>query len=244
MNIYVISLRRSTERRASIVQQFKSAGLNFEFFDAVDGRAVPPHPLFRNYNYLKRLWLTSGKMPSKGELGVYGSHYLLWQKCIESNEPIVVMEDDAVLQNSMPEYIGLISEKIKKYGFLRLEPKAYKGELHKKEVGLNYTISFMTANFDGLRCYAISPQAAKRLVDNSTRWCMPVDNYVGSIYLHKVPSYIFQPSVVENTESFETTIQLDEEKKAKWFRKPTRELYSLYRKLVMFVVNMKYSNEK
>ncbi|HDZ9284767.1 TPA: glycosyltransferase family 25 protein, partial [Vibrio cholerae] len=93
MKIYVISLKNSLDRRASIEQQMTSHGLKFEFFDAIDGRIDPPHPLFANYDYTKRLWLTSGKMPMRGELGCYASHYLLWQKCVELNAPIVVLED-------------------------------------------------------------------------------------------------------------------------------------------------------
>ena len=34
-------------------------------------------------------------------------------------------------------------------------------------------------------------------------------------------------------QEFDTTIQLNEESKAKWYRKLSRELYSLYRKIKM-----------
>ncbi|WP_391088853.1 glycosyltransferase family 25 protein [Vibrio sp. NH-UV-68] len=240
MKVFVISLKRSPERRKYIKKQLDDLGVEFEFFDAVDGRAEPPHPLFESYDYAKRLWLTSGRMPSKGELGVYGSHYLLWKKSIEIEEPIIVFEDDAAILPSFPSYLDIIKSKIIHYGFLRLEPKNNKGVLCFKEEGENFRISFMTDNFGGLRCYAISPDAAKKLVDHSKRWSMPVDNYVGSIYLHEMPSYILSPAVVENPQEFDSTIQLGEEKKAKWYRKPSRELYSLYRRIKMRQGNKKY----
>ena len=240
MKVFVISLKRSPERRRYIEKQLDDLNIKFEFFDAVDGRAEPPHPLFENYNYAKRLWLTSGRMPSKGELGVYGSHYLLWLKSIELNEPIIIFEDDAAIEPIFFDYIPLVEEKINRYGFLRLESKNDKGDTILKESGENYRISFLTDNFGGLRCYAISPIAAKKLVKNSESWCMPVDNYVGSLYLHDMPSYIFSPALVENPQEFDTTIQLGEEKRAKWYRKPTRELYSLYRKIKMYQFNKKY----
>ena len=45
-----------------------------------------------------------------GELGCFASHYLLWEKCLELNEPIVVIEDDAQLEecfdDSMKKYGG------------------------------------------------------------------------------------------------------------------------------------------
>lgn len=244
MKIFVISLKRSEDRRIAIKSQFDALNMEFEFFDAIDGRVEPPHPLFSKYNYFRRLWFTSGKMPSKGELGVYASHYSLWKRCIELNEPFIILEDDAVVQTIFPKYVPLISDKIQDYGFLRLEAKAYKGQLHEKESGEGYMVAFLTANFDGLRCYAISPAAARQLVGHSQVWCMPVDNYVGSLYLHGMPSYILHPPVVKNEEQFETTIQLGEEKRTAFYRKPTREMYSLYKKIIMTIKNKKYENKK
>ena len=33
---------------------------------------------------------------TKGEVGCFLSHWRLWEKCIELNEPILILEDDAV----------------------------------------------------------------------------------------------------------------------------------------------------
>lgn len=240
MKICVISLKRSPERRENIKKQLDALGLEFEFFDAVDGRAEPPHPLFSNYNYAKRLWLTSGKLPSRGELGCYASHYLIWQKCVSSEKPILVIEDDASINSNICRFLPIIEEKINVYGFLRLEPETEKCELFTKEKSSEYDISFMSNNFGGTRSYAIAPHAAQKLITGSERWCMPVDNYIGSLYLHKMPSYLLKPFIVENPEKFGTTIQLGEEKKAKWYRKLSREMYSVYRKLAMMLFNKKY----
>ena len=245
MKVFVISLKRSEERRKVVLERFNELGLEFEFFDAIDGRAEPAHPLFGNYDFNKRLWLTSGRFPSKGELGCYASHYLLWQKCVELNEPILVVEDDSYIRDDIVSMFSLIKDKVIDYGFLRLEKESNKCHLFSKESEDNYQISFMSDNFEGTRSYAISPHSASLLISGSARWCMPVDNYIGSLYLHKMPSYILKPEVIENNpEDFDTTIQLGEENKAKWYRKPTRELYSLYRKFVMLISNKNYTNEK
>jgi glycosyl transferase family 25 len=214
--------------------------IQFEFFDAVDGRAEPPHPLFDNYDYAKRLWLTSGRMPSKGELGCYASHYLLWKSCVELDEPFVILEDDVEVSPRFKDMRHLIEKKVVEYGFLRLQDKSEKGVLIEKESGHDYSISFMTNNFGGLIGYAIAPNSARKLLSKSKSWCMPVDNYVGSLYLHNMPSYVFYPSIVAHPYVHDTTIQLGEEKKAKWHRKLSRELYSLYRKIKMTQFNKKY----
>ncbi|MCG9783350.1 glycosyltransferase family 25 protein [Vibrio brasiliensis] len=244
MKICVISLKRSPERRENIKKQLDALGLEFEFFDAVDGRAEPPHPLFAKYDYVKRLWLTNGRMPSKGEMGCYASHYLIWQKCVASGESILVIEDDSYVKPVIVDLFSHIEGKVEQYGFLRLEPETTKCNLFMKEESDTYSISFMDNNFGGTRSYAISPQAAQKLLNGSERWCMPVDNYIGSLYLHDMPSYQMYPTIIptleEHPEEFGTTIQLGEEEKAKWFRKLSREVYSVCRKIKMKKENSKY----
>lgn len=244
MKICVISLKRSPERRENIKKQLDDLGLDFEFFDAVDGRAQPPHPLFAKYDYFKRLWLTNGRMPSKGEMGCYASHYLIWQECVASGESSLVIEDDSYVKPVIVELLPHLEEKVEHYGFLRLEPETSKCKLYSKAKHDGYEIFFMDNNFGGTRSYAIAPQAAQKLLDGSKRWCMPVDNYIGSLYLHGMPSYQVYPTIIptleEHPEEFGTTIQLGEEKKAKWYRKLSRETYSVYRKLAMKLFNKKY----
>jgi len=240
VKVFVISLKRSPERRNHIRQQLESLGINFEFFDAVDGKAETNHGLFRNYNYSKRLWLTSGRMPSAGELGCYASHYLLWQKCVDLHEPILIIEDDAQVDEQLRKLLTVIAQKVNEYGFLRLEEATKSCQLFVKESHSNYSIGFMSENFNGTRSYAIAPQAAEKLLNGSKRWCMPVDNYIGSLYLHGMPSFLLQPSVIRNPGDFNSTIQLGEERRAKWYRKISRELYSLYKKVQMQKCNKQY----
>ena len=245
MRILIVSLRRSPERRKYIKKQLDELGLKFEFFDAVDGRAEPPHPLFEHYDYFKRLWLTNGRAPSKGEMGCYASHYLIWKECVACNEPLLVVEDDSHIKPIIVDLLPFISEKVAEYGFLRLEPETSKCRLFEKERRNSYAISFMDNNFGGTRSYAISPNAAQKLLDGSQRWSMPVDNYIGSLYLHGVPSYQFHPTIIptleEHPEEFGTTIQLGEESKPPLYRKFTREIYSIYRKYKMRISNTEFS---
>ncbi|NOH80830.1 glycosyltransferase family 25 protein [Vibrio sp. RE86] len=240
MKVFVISLKRSPERREYIKKQLDDLGIEFEFFDAVDGRAEPPHPLFENYDYTKRLWLTNGRMPSKGEMGCYASHYLIWEECVKSNNSILVIEDDVMISPEFKRYIPVIESELNEFGFLRLESEHKKCKLWEKKVHKDYSISFMTNNFGGTISYAIHPSSASKLLSGSKSWCLPVDNYIGSLYIHEMPSYIFLPSLVSNPDSFETTIQLGEESRPPWYRKPTRELYSLYRKIMMKKGNKSY----
>lgn len=225
MKVYVISLVRSKYRRQRITEQMASYGIEFEFFDAVDGKLE--NPLFTDYDYKKCLWLTSGKMPTRGEIGCYGSHYLLWLRCVSLNQPIVVLEDDVILSESFKDIIKRIREDVEQCGFVRLEP-VVRGRLHTVIDKDEYKISLMEDNFGGARGYAISPSSASKLIKH--RWSVPVDCFIGLQYLHGMKSFVIFPSLIIHNEKMETTVQTGFSL-THWYRKPTREFYSLYKKI-------------
>lgn len=241
--VFVINLKKSTTRREEIQEEFHSKGVNFTFFDAIDGRETN-HFIYDDYNYPKRLWLTSGKPPSPGELGCYASHYLLWLKCIELNQPIIVCEDDIQLNDNAESIIQTTFERIHEFGFLRLEPLVdfRPSESHVIEANIDCQIRLMKNNFGGARSYAISPAAASKLIKHA--WCFPVDCFIGAHYLHHQFSYQLSPTLItEELGIHETTIQNNAEpelNRTPIYRKITREIYTLYKKIRL---NMRYQNE-
>lgn len=94
--IFVISLARATERRASIQKQMAKYGLPFEFFDAVDGRALSPaqSQMVDDKWHHKR----SGPPLSPQLVGAAMSHANLYAKIVTENIPrVIILEDDAIL---------------------------------------------------------------------------------------------------------------------------------------------------
>ncbi|MBM7456316.1 glycosyl transferase family 25 [Oceanisphaera litoralis] len=241
MPIFVISLKESIERRKYIEDVLPDKGIKFEFFDAVNGKDQFSS-LLKKYDLTKRLWLTSGKMPSKGEAGCYASHYQLWEKCIELDTPIIIMEDDVNVCENAQKTINIVAEKIEEYGYLRLE-NVIRGELLAVEQGPEHCITKMYDNFGGAQAYALSPSAAKKLVKNSRKWSVPVDNYLGEFYFHGVEAYHLTPQLVIDKGNFETTVQIGPRTYTPIYRKPSRELYTLYRKVKRFLHN-KYFKKK
>lgn len=227
MKIFIINLKRSVERRQNADAKMAAQNVDYSFFDAVDGNQ--DHPLFNDYDYKKRLWLTSGKMPSKGELGCYASHYLLWMKCISLNEPIIILEDDFIIKENFHEHMDLLEQKTREYGFLRIQAPI-RGRMHLVDSGAKHSIHLMEDNFGLTGGYAISPQAASALIKH--RWSLPVDCFIGLPFIHGVASFIYEPYIIEQTSDFPTTIQTSMPS-SKWYRKPTRELYSIYKKIMI-----------
>ncbi len=245
MNIFVISLSDSQERRRNIIQEFSRLNLDFNFFDAVRGDCKKS-PLFTDYDYTKRLWLTSGKYPTKGEIGCYASHYSLWLKCIELNQPIIVFEDDVLLSNNAKLVCEMAISQIRHYGFLRLEPllEGDGGVSHLVDKNKDFEIRLMKNNYGGTRVYCISPKAASKLIKH--RWCFPVDCFIGANYIHKQISYCMSPSAIASHDNFASTVQT-KIKKASIFHKFTRELYTGYKKfrlLINFIRNKRKTHDK
>lgn len=237
IKVFVINLKTSQARRDYISQQLQNQGIEFSFFDAIDGNDKK-NPLLNRYNYAKRLWLTSGKTPTSGEVGCYASHYSLWQKCVDIGQPIVVIEDDSGILPDAKKTLSLVKEKINEYGYLKLE-SIIRGDAIIVENGDNYQISWMADNFGGARAYAVSPWAAQKLLSGSESWSLPVDNYIGAPFMHGINSYHINPYIVGNEDLFETTIQFYNKEKAPLYRKPSRELYSLYFKIRLYLHNIK-----
>lgn len=241
--IYIISLLRSQERRDLVSEEMAQKNIHFTFFDAVDGSQGLP-ALAQDYDYLKRLWLTSGKMPSQGEIGCYASHYLLWLKCIELNSPIIVCEDDIKLDDRARQIIDIALEKADEYGFLRLEAMETGAEHMCVYQDKRAAINLMKDNYGGLRAYAISPSAAARLIKH--RWSLPVDCFVGVNYIHGQYSYQMTPNLVISHGEHESTIQIKDNQKTPLHRKLSRESYSLYKKCMlskMYVAKKKQFTE-
>ena len=97
MKTIVINLKKREDRLAS----FKTChpDLNFEVFNAVDGGQIHYGGLLSQGFDVCHDWIDPllNTRLTKGEVGCFLSHWSIWQKCIERNEKVLILEDDARL---------------------------------------------------------------------------------------------------------------------------------------------------
>ncbi|WP_305875188.1 glycosyltransferase family 25 protein [Helicobacter pylori] len=110
--VYIISLKESQRRLGTekLVlesnEKFKGRCV-FQIFDAIS----PKHQDFEKFvqelydssNLLKSDWFHSDYCYQEllpQEFGCYLSHYLLWKECVKTNQPVVILEDDTVLESN------------------------------------------------------------------------------------------------------------------------------------------------
>ncbi len=112
IQVYIISLKESQRRldTEKLVlesnEKFKGRCV-FQIFDAIS----PKHQDFEKFvqelydaqSMLKSDWFHSDYCYQEllpREFGCYLSHYLLWKECVKTNQPIVILEDDVVLESN------------------------------------------------------------------------------------------------------------------------------------------------
>ena len=190
MDIFVISLESSSERKVTF-DNYNSKYIKYTYHNAVDGKNI-------NINNLDpKLFKKGSQNYSNGAIGCALSHLQLWDKCIELNKPIVIMEDDAIVSRDYNKHINnLMNNLLPKtwdivqlnYNFdsiLSYNNTNYetcncifnKHKMTKIDISnfvntkINTTIAKLNFCF-GMSAYIINPIGAKKLKDN----CFPLDN--------------------------------------------------------------------
>ena len=101
MDIFVINLERSKDRREKF-DAFNSKYIKYSYYNAVDGKTL----------IIDKLEPTIFKKGSKnysiGAIGCALSHLQLWEKCIELNRPILIMEDDAIVNHDFMNHLNTV----------------------------------------------------------------------------------------------------------------------------------------
>lgn len=226
MKIFVISLVRSQARRQHISETMSALKLDYEFFDAIDGKLGLPDDLEKLQDDRHRIIFRSRPL-APGEKGCYASHYRLWQKCIELNEPIVVIEDDFIPSDNIKTSLNHIKEIAANFDYIRIQDQV--GEFTPLAQLQELQLGFWKDNSKGTVGYIISPSGAKKLLLASDKWQCSVDNFIYESYHHNVASLGIYPPLLKASFEWGTEIHHQEKTKVPVYYKLTRELHRFYR---------------
>lgn len=108
--VFIISLTRSADRRAMVERQMSHLGINFEFFDAVDGKSLPSDRLAKvDFNLARE---TCGHDLSLGEVGCAMSHINIYEVMVEREIPrCVILEDDIYVHMHFKAIVNEVTNK-------------------------------------------------------------------------------------------------------------------------------------
>lgn len=106
MHIFLINLDRDTDRRALMVSQLASLGMDFEIVPAVYGAAMSMEERDRHYNDRKARWRGSRSLTS-AEIGCALSHIGVYRAMIDRNiTAALILEDDVHLSADLPRFLS------------------------------------------------------------------------------------------------------------------------------------------
>jgi hypothetical protein len=186
---FVIAIKDHTVSESQLKDCFVSAekfNWRVEVFWGVDGRTITDNT-----------WINEGISPrldkptmhKAGVQGCFLSHWALWKKCIELDEPIIILEHDAIIQG-LWQPLELTDSIIKLHRYYKQKNPKYDND-----TGL-WSASG--------HAYCLSPTHANILIEFvKNKGAFEVDRIIGD---KVIPfKHLGKPSLVERQNLFSTT---------------------------------------
>ena len=136
----------------------------FEVVPAVDGRTVST----QTWQSIGVKMSADGKMSQRpGAQGCWMSHWQLWNRCVADNQPIIVMEHDAVVTAPWPDELDIEPRLVKLYTTAECKVNPAFGRWSK-----------------GAHAYTLTPLQAQQLIDHArTNGAQAADKHLGDLVL-------------------------------------------------------------
>lgn len=186
MRILIINLEQEKQRLEFQTAQMKHLGLDFERLAALTVNDISEPELTWRASQWERPM-------RKTEVACLYSHRLAWQKVAQGNEPVLILEDDALLSSKTPKILaGLERQNLANH--VTLEIRGRKKLLGQKTVKLtNGTVlSRLYQDRTGAGAYVIWPDAASILLKTSDKAAGLADAIIAGTY--EISSWQVEPA--------------------------------------------------
>lgn len=171
-----MSLSGAARRREHMDEQLRRLGMPFEFFDAVDGRALSEDQVRAVYDEGRARQTFWGPL-NRGEIGCALSHIAIWRLIVEQRVPhAFVLEDDAILDASTPEVLAALPP-LMNPGDVVLLVKTNDNTFFFRQSALpaGRRLVYVNQPLYTATGYALGPGAAARLIARALPLRVPID---------------------------------------------------------------------
>lgn len=221
IQVFVISLERSKERRAKVAEQLNKTGIEWKFLDAVDGYALPAMPPSYRRAKVKRL---QGYELTPGEVGCFLSHIKAWELCVQNQLTTFVFEDDFLVNSNLEDVIDDLLVNADQWNLVRLSG-IYETNHEILMQRSGYALVKNLGEPCGTAAYMVQPEAAKILLDNATDIYEPVDHYLEHHTKHGLTCLAAKPYPVGLAHTKSTITDRPGRKPVKGLRKTLRSIF-------------------
>ncbi len=205
---FVISLPDEQKRRAFMADHLQERGIEFEWFNAVDGRKmdVLAHPAYDK----ARRRACHGRDLKPGELGCLLSHQAVYQKIIDDNlDYAFILEDDVQLHPKAKAVLESLQASNFDFDVVRLfgSEKVARAK-HRKIIELKdgFYLVRLQSTPGGTQGQIISRSGAQKLLKALQILTFPIDTVHGRCWETGINSYSIQPGIALHDESFDSAI--------------------------------------
>ncbi|QKM63980.1 hypothetical protein DCO17_01285 [Polynucleobacter tropicus] len=220
IQVFVISLQRSMDRREAVKKQLERFSIPWKFIDAVDGRLLAQMP--PSYQAIK-VKLLQGYELTPGEIGCFLSHIEAWKLCVENDYTTLVFEDDFQVTENIEQVIRDLIDISDQWSLVRLSGiYETKHEVLRHRQG--YDLVRNLAEPCGTAAYMIQPDAAKILLKNAAYIYEPVDHYLEHYFKHGLRILAAKPYPIRLSHSKSTITDRFDRKPVKGLRKTMRSV--------------------
>ncbi len=197
MKKLVISLAKRTDRRKHFEEKNSSLE-DWSFFDATDKDILSYELLRKNGMSTNLSWRDpyKNRKLTRGEVACAISHRNAWAYCLEIDEPLLVLEDDAIIGDSYDEqyYESLTKD----YNLIYLQ----RNENTPDRVEPIDDMIEVPAYPYNTTAYIITPESAKILMDTTfLKQIIPADEYLPYMLPHLKPCALKNDSVKQQSRS-------------------------------------------
>tara|TARA_B110000208_G_C11800352_1_gene441792 strand:+ start:301 stop:2442 length:2142 start_codon:yes stop_codon:yes gene_type:complete len=188
LKIYVINLKRGIKRRLAIQKKLDTLTYEYRFIEAVDGTII-------NEAYLKKQDISVNikfnnpyyrNTITLGEIGCSLSHIRAWNMAkSEDLDYVIILEDDADLNNQFSSIIDKILNTISSFDMLYLGRKVFNKD-EEKLLDIDNIYSIVKPNFSYWTIgYMLTKKGYLKLIEsNFKNNLIPVDEFLPTIYLN------------------------------------------------------------
>jgi len=201
IKIIVITLKSAINRQESATKQLNDQPYEWCFLDAVDGRLIEGEIEEYPRKKVRRLL---GFDLSPSELGCFMSHKKAWEIASRESSPVLILEDDFVLDENFEAAITFALEQSTYWSLLRLQALE---KVSYTEVVKGERFKIVTNHGDplGATAYLVKPNAAAELLRYSSEIYEPLDHFIEHKNKHSMQLHGLLPYPVFNS-GVETTI--------------------------------------
>ena len=186
MKALVINLEAATERRIFQERQLSHLGIAFERLPAFDKNAEETADI--------PYWDTWERPLGRAERACLLSHQLAWQRVVDQDEPMLILEDDAILSAKVPAMLDSL-DSATGMDFITLETRGRK-KLLSGASAYNSKLKRLYQDRSGAAAYILWPLGARKLLAATETTCGLADAVICACYsldaFQAVPPLAFQ----------------------------------------------------